>query len=777
MSTTLRKACITCGKEFEGELTVCPDDGTVLTTLTSDTMTGQVLADKYEILGVLGSGAMGTVYKAKHLLMKRTVAIKMLNQNTVSNAYALKRFQKEAQAASQLNHPNILAVYDFGLTAQGLPYLAMDFLEGTNLEAVLEKEGSLKPERAIPIFIQACAALAHAHQKGVIHRDLKPSNLMLVDLDGNKDFVKVVDFGIAKIMSQGDETTKQLTQTGDVFGSPLYMSPEQCRGQELDARTDIYSMGCVMYKALSGKAPLIGQDLMQCMYKQVNETPESFNNACPELGISEQLEAIVFKAMAKDVENRWQSMNDLKQALEQLSATATGTAPSPVAQALPSESQPAQSALTQLIDHAASAQTTPTNPPQDKPPTQDIMATKIEIPNVVISHTLSANESSLAQSVPPITVPPASLEHSVPPTVSHTPGVHSGHFMPKGQPLSARMIGIAVIALTGICLLAWYLLSGGPKDEFGQTMKKAQTELDNADFYSAERDFKKAQALGEKQGAQGVPKVAEALALLGETYFMEGRFQEATQVLQKALAMVKTPSDENLPVLIDVLNRLAIVEISLNDFQTASSYLNQSNQLGKKLPLKEMGRQAETLTVMARLATKQDQPEKAIQYATQSLQIDEKEYGAGDIETAAGLNRLGQTYLFAGNLDKAEEYISRSLLIRKSELGANNPKVADCLRGLASIHFRRGEYQQCEAMLNQALTIKESALGASNASVADILTDLAVLYQVEKQYAKAEPLLKRALQARQKQFRSDNPELVATQTMYNNLLKKIKRGK
>jgi serine/threonine-protein kinase len=777
MSTTLRKACITCGKEFEGELTVCPDDGTVLTTLTSDKMTGQVLADRYEILGVLGSGAMGTVYKAKHLLMKRTVAIKMLNQNTVSNAYALKRFQKEAQAASQLNHPNILAVYDFGLTADGLPYLAMDFLEGTNLEAVLEAEGSLKPERAVPIFIQAAAALAHAHQKGVIHRDLKPSNLMLVDLDGNKDFVKVVDFGIAKIMTQDEETTKNLTQTGDVFGSPLYMSPEQCRGQELDFRTDIYSLGCVMYKTLSGKAPLIGQDLMQCMYKQVNEAPAPFGDVCPELGIAEQLEAIVFKAMAKDVEGRWQSMNDLKQALEQLSATAVSTAPSVVPQALPSESAPAQSALTQLIDQAASSQST-TNEPSAQPASQDkAMAASTEIPQVVISHTISPNEPSLGQSIPPPQAPPASMQYSVPPTVTHTPGVHHASMARRLPVLSAKIISYLVVGLAAIVVLAWYALGGGPKDELSQIMKKAQAELDNADFYSAERDFKKAQAIAEKQGAPGIPQAAEALALLGETYFTAGRYKEAADVLQKALVLVKTPTEDNLPVLIDVLNRLAMVDISLNDFQSASSYLAQSNALGKKLPMAEIGRQAETLTVMARLATRQDQPDKAIQYATQSLQIDEKKFGSGDIETAAGLNRLGQTYLFAGDLDKAEEYISRSLLIRKSELGAGNPKVADCLRGLASIHFRHGEYQQSEAMLNQALTIKESALGSNNASVADILTDLAVVYQAEKQYTKAAPLLKRAMQIRQKQLRPDNPELVATQKMYANLQNKIKRGK
>src|SRR5262249_37806667 len=146
-------------------------------------------------------------------------------------------------------------IYDFGVTSDGQPFIAMDFLDGRALSEVIKNDGPLSPARGVPIFLQACDALAHAHRMGIIHRDLKPSNLMLIDNDGKKDFVKIVDFGIAKIIPQEGDKNLQLTATGEIFGSPLYMSPEQCLGQKLDQRSDIYQMGCLMYEAVAGKPP------------------------------------------------------------------------------------------------------------------------------------------------------------------------------------------------------------------------------------------------------------------------------------------------------------------------------------------------------------------------------------------------------------------------------------------------------------------------------------------------------------------------------------------
>lgn len=314
-----KRACISCSSEFTGGEIVCPHDGTTLTPLAQDTMVGRTLADRYQILEIIGGGGMGQVYKARHVLMNRIVAIKVLHAHLVTNADALKRFQLEAQAASCLSLPNILTVYDFGLTPEGHPYMVMDFLEGTSLESVLDNEGRISVERALRVFSQVCAGLAHAHQKGVVHRDIKPSNIMLVNYGEEKDFVKIVDFGIAKLLnhhSDGPGGAANLTRTGEVFGSPNYMSPEQCRGQSLDIRSDIYSLGCVMYKALTGRTPIQGKDIIELLFKQVSETAKPFREVCPELELPAEIEFIVFKAIAKEPDERFQNMSEFKAALD-----------------------------------------------------------------------------------------------------------------------------------------------------------------------------------------------------------------------------------------------------------------------------------------------------------------------------------------------------------------------------------------------------------------------------------------------------------------------------
>lgn len=315
MST--RKACIVCSQEFAGDDTVCPNDGTILTPLMQDRYVGTVLAGRYEVMEVIGGGGMGLVYKARHTMMNRIVAIKMLHSHLTTSPDTLKRFQLEAQAASCLSLPNILTIYDFGVTDEGQPYMVMDYLEGTSLADILEADGHLPVSRSLGIFVQACAGLAHAHQKGVIHRDLKPSNIMLVNYGDQTDFVKIVDFGIAKLLNRVDGSGANLTRTGEVYGSPLYMSPEQCRGHELDARSDLYSFGCVMYKTLTGSPIFQGTEMIELLFKQVSEHPLPFAEICPDAEVPEELERIVFKSLAKDPNDRFQSMTDLKDVLEE----------------------------------------------------------------------------------------------------------------------------------------------------------------------------------------------------------------------------------------------------------------------------------------------------------------------------------------------------------------------------------------------------------------------------------------------------------------------------
>jgi eukaryotic-like serine/threonine-protein kinase len=308
-----QRICVECNRQFTGLYTACPHDGALLRPIITDPLIGTVLAGNYEILEVLGQGGMGVVYRGKHSLMERIVAIKMLLSQLISDTNSVKRFQQESKAAARLKHPHIIDVYDFGISPAGQPYIVMEFLEGTPLSDLIKKEGQIGVERSIKLIAQACDALDHAHKQGVVHRDLKPSNIVLTQYDEEKDYVKVVDFGVAKLIEVGNNGEGQrLTQAGEVCGSPVYMSPEQCMGQDLDARSDIYSMGIVLYETLTGKLPILGKTMVDTMSKHISEAPVPFNEARPDLYIPERLEWVVNKAMAKDPANRHQTMEEFK---------------------------------------------------------------------------------------------------------------------------------------------------------------------------------------------------------------------------------------------------------------------------------------------------------------------------------------------------------------------------------------------------------------------------------------------------------------------------------
>lgn len=306
-----RKICLVCKKHFEGAqaaLENCPTDDSKLVQLMADPLVGTIFAEKYDILSVLGSGGMSIIYKAQHRYMERVVAIKLLHPFLVQDPLMLQRFQYEAKAASNLSHPNVVTTHDFGITGDGRAYLVMDYLEGEDLGKLLEREHVLPEAEALKIFQQTMCGLAHAHSKSVIHRDLKPSNIFLVK-SNEGIFIKLVDFGIAKINDQ----TKPLTGSGEVFGSPLYMSPEQCMGKPLDARSDIYSLGCLMYEVLAGKRPLVGETSMETMQLHLSKNPVPLSKAAPKLTFSKNIEKAVMKCLEKKPDHRYKNVDELYQ--------------------------------------------------------------------------------------------------------------------------------------------------------------------------------------------------------------------------------------------------------------------------------------------------------------------------------------------------------------------------------------------------------------------------------------------------------------------------------
>ena len=272
----------------------------------------------YEILSVLGQGSMGMVYKCKHVVLGRIVAIKTLKLKCTTDDRTQKRFVREAQMANRLNHPNLIGLVDFGNMANGDPYLVMEFVSGQSLFEIMKRERYLIPERAVHLFSQVAEGLAHAHQRGVIHRDLKPANMLVIRNEDGTETVKIVDLGVAKIVhGSEDEESEAITMTGEVCGSPIYLSPEQCMYQELDARTDIYSLGVCMYECLTGVPPLRGATVYDTIYMHVHDMPRPFAQVAANPDIPRRLEEIVFRCLAKQPKDRFDTMASLKHELMQ----------------------------------------------------------------------------------------------------------------------------------------------------------------------------------------------------------------------------------------------------------------------------------------------------------------------------------------------------------------------------------------------------------------------------------------------------------------------------
>jgi len=288
---------------------------------------GDIIDNRYKILSAIGHGGMGSIYKVERVFFHDYAALK-INHHKVGQVGS-KRFQREAKAAQLLDHPNLVKIFDFGAVDEFL-YFVMEYIEGKSLSEVIKSQGALPVDSALPIFIQVCDAMSYAHERGVIHRDLKPSNIMLLGGDSGKS-VKVVDFGIAKLGSDADG--QSLTRTGEIFGSPLYMSPEQCLGQAIDQRTDIYSLGCALYETLTMAAPFIGESPLATMLMHQSTEAPSLKQGSMGTDYSPELEAIMRKLLHKNPDQRYQTMaavrDDFQDLLDGLTPRSFKSAPPP----------------------------------------------------------------------------------------------------------------------------------------------------------------------------------------------------------------------------------------------------------------------------------------------------------------------------------------------------------------------------------------------------------------------------------------------------------------
>jgi len=280
---------------------------------------GQTIVGRYAVDSVLGVGGMGVVYKAHQASVDREVAIKVLMPEMIADENLIKRFELEARASSRLSHPNTITVYDFG-RENDLLYIVMELLQGASLEAEIKSEGAFDWTRALTITAQVCGSLAEAHEKKIVHRDIKPDNIFLQSIEGGRDFVKVLDFGVAKLRDKGIQDVT-LTQAGIIFGTPKYMSPEQAKAKELDGRSDVYSLGIVLWEMLMGKVPFTAEDPVSILIQHVHDKPRPFAEVRPDLQLPAELEQVVLKAVAKDRDERFASAAEFRGVLESMLGT------------------------------------------------------------------------------------------------------------------------------------------------------------------------------------------------------------------------------------------------------------------------------------------------------------------------------------------------------------------------------------------------------------------------------------------------------------------------
>jgi serine/threonine protein kinase len=361
-----------------------------------DRLVGETLDGRYFVQRKIGEGGMGVVFAARHAVIERPLAIKVLKREVMRDTATIKRFVQEAKAASRIGHPNIVDVTDFGTTPDGMTYSVMEYVDGMTLSRAIKEGAPMTSQRAIRIAQQIGRALGAAHDKGIVHRDLKPENVFLIDREERRDFVKIVDFGIAKVQPlEGKSEGPRLTRVGSVFGTPEYMAPEQAAGRsDTDGRVDVYALGTILYEMMTGRTPHKSDSTVRTIAMQMLDPITPPSQVRPDLAIPKPLELAIMKALAKKREDRYQTMGELVVALDEVTQQIKNAGATPSLPPLPPGADP-------LLTPTPQVEVRTTDAPKNRPANQTS-------PRRAIKETRPLHEPAFAQG--PMSLPPPTFD-------------------------------------------------------------------------------------------------------------------------------------------------------------------------------------------------------------------------------------------------------------------------------------------------------------------------------------------------------------------------------
>ncbi len=405
--------------------------------VTAPDLIGREIAGRYRVLAKLGEGGMGAVYRAEQISLKRKVAIKVLRPELSRDPGIVRRFNHEAELVARLSHPNTVNIYDFGQDADGSLFIAMEFLEGRSLRQLMTQDGPLPPWRALAITRQIATSLSDAHSHGIVHRDLKPDNVMLIDRGKERDIVRVLDFGIAKVNRQ---TVNVMTRAGDLVGTPQYMAPEQIKGEAVDGRTDIYALGAMLYEMLTGRLPFEGATVMAILSKHLLDPAEPPTVRRPDLGLPPALDGLVMSAMAKDPAHRPATMDQICEHVTALAAQlGGGPASQQVPATVPSAAWSAQQGVVAPTGHGGMG------PPHGAMPSGPP-------PGVPRTHPPGLDPRS-APTPPPMGPPPGPAPYGAPPMPGYPqPPAHHAPPRPASRAPIYIAVGVVLAAAAGVAI-------------------------------------------------------------------------------------------------------------------------------------------------------------------------------------------------------------------------------------------------------------------------------------------------------------------------------------